>query len=65
MATEVTIVIVSDVITFVLSMLITLFVAGIRWGEIKSDVSELKRDVAEIKGMFTVKLRDEYIDRGH
>ena len=56
-------VIISDAITFVLSMLVTLFVAGIRWGEIRTDVSKLKDDISQIKGMFVVKLRDEHIER--
>jgi len=63
MNSPIAVVVVSDFITFILSMLITLFIAGMRWGEIRGDVSELKHDVAEIKGMFSLKLRDEYIDR--
>lgn len=54
-----TIVLISDLITFILSLFVTLFVAGFRIGEIKSDVNVMKRDVAEIKGMFVLRIRDD------
>lgn len=61
--TEIGIVVFSDVVTFTLSMFAVLFLAGRQWGEISRDVSDLKKDVSQIKGMFTVKLRDEHIER--
>lgn len=57
----ITIVLISDVATFVLSMVIPLFVAGMRWGEIKRDINTLKQELAEIKGMFVLRLRDDAI----
>ena len=57
------IVIISDIVTFMLSMLITLFIAGVRWGTIQRDIMQLKQDVAEIKGMFVIKLRSDHIDK--
>lgn len=56
-------VVISELVTFVVSILVSVFVAGRSWGEIKRDVETVKRDLAEIKGMFIVKLRDEHVDR--
>lgn len=54
----ITITLVSNVVTFVLSLFVTLFVAGFRLGQIKSDLASTKNDVAQIKGMFVLTLRD-------
>lgn len=52
-------VLISDVVTFALSLIIPLFIAGIRLGEIRRDVSILKESLAKIEGMFTLTLRDD------
>lgn len=44
--------------TFVLSVGTSLFVAGTRYGEMKSDMKSLQKDISEIKGMFVLRLRD-------
>ena len=52
------IVIVSDLVTLVLTLGITLISIGIKWGHITADMTQLQKDVAEIKGMFVLKLRE-------
>lgn len=44
--------------SFVASIVVNGFLAGQRWGAMRSDLESVKRDVAEIKGMFTLKLRE-------
>lgn len=53
------IVIISDLLTLLLSMGVTIFIAGTHWGEIRTDLNKLKDDVAQIKGMFVPVLRRE------
>lgn len=62
MASSDTIIILSDIATFVISAGSSMFIAGTRWGEIRSDVSTIKERMARIEGMFTLKLRREYDD---
>lgn len=62
--TQIGLVILSDAVTFFLSLLMTMFIAGRRFGEMVNDVKTLKGQVSRIEGMFTVKLREEHIDRG-
>lgn len=52
-------VLISDAVTFGLSLVIPLFIAGVHLGEIRRDVVMLKESLAEIKGMFTLTLRDD------
>lgn len=52
-------VLISDVVTFALSLVVPLFIAGVRLGEIRRDVSLLKESLAKIEGMFTLTLRDD------
>lgn len=56
-------VILSDTITFAMSLFVTMFMAGKRFGEMVNDVKLLKKQVDKIEGMFVVKLRDEFIDK--
>lgn len=56
--TQGTLIVLSAVASFVLSVLVNAFVAGQRWGSMRSDLETVKRDVAEIKGMFTLRLKD-------
>lgn len=46
-------------ITVLISVLMSAFVAGLRVGEMRGDMKLLARDLAEIKGMFVLKLRDD------
>lgn len=62
--TQIGLVILSDTVTFFLSLLMTMFIAGKRFGEMVNDVKTLKGQVNRIEGMFTVKLREEHIDKG-
>jgi hypothetical protein len=47
------------VVTLVLSILIVTFGTGRAYGEVRRDVSQLAKDMAEIKGMFVLRLRDD------
>jgi hypothetical protein len=47
------------VITIISSTATATFVAGMRWAEVKGDISSLKSAVSEIKGMFEMRLRDQ------
>jgi len=71
MVDQITTVIVSDVITFILSAGISLVSFAVKWGALKEDVdtmrgsmvtkaelSTLSKDIAEIKGMFVLRLRE-------
>lgn len=62
-ASQIYVVIVSDFVTFALSMLVTMFIAGIGFGQLRRDVTQLKQDVAEIKGMFVVRIRGDRVDK--
>ena len=44
---------------FILSVLTSAVIVGIGWGRLTTRVEEMGKDVAEIKGMFRLKLRDE------
>lgn len=46
------------VVTFVVSVTVSAFVAGLRFGQLEADVKGLTKDIAEIKGMFILKLKD-------
>jgi hypothetical protein len=58
------IVVLSDVVTLTISLLTIVFISGRQWGELKTDIKDLKRDVAKIEGMFVIKIRSEHIDGG-
>jgi hypothetical protein len=45
--------------TFVSSITVSAFISGMRWGDMRRDIETVKRDVAEIKGMFTLTLKDK------
>lgn len=53
------VIIVSDLLTLILSMGATIFIAGTHWGEVRTDISDLKKAVARIEGMFVPVLRRE------
>ena len=47
------------VLTFVVSVGTSMFVAGARWGSMQGDITSMRKEVAEIKGMFVLRLRDD------
>ena len=51
-------VIVGSAVSFGASIITNAFIAGVRWGAVTRDIETVKRDVAEIKGMFTLRLKD-------
>ena len=66
-----TIQVIIDVITIVLSVCVSMFVSGTRWGRVEtslrdlqldrvrqSDVTALRDRLSKIEGMFTLTLRD-------
>lgn len=50
---------VAVVISVLLSAVTTSLVIGVKWGRIEQDVSNMKQDLAEIKGMFVLTLKKE------
>lgn len=60
---EATIIVLSDVATVILSLGVGLFVAGMRWAEVRHDIAGLKEQVAEIKGMFVMRIRSDRVDK--
>jgi hypothetical protein len=46
------------VVTFVVSVSVSAFLAGMRLGQMESDMKGLIKDIAEIRGMFILKLRE-------
>lgn len=57
--TPVTIATLISVAGFLVSVIVSSFIAGVGWGTVRRDVDGLRREVAEIKGMFVLKLRDD------
>jgi hypothetical protein len=47
------------IVTFVLSVGTSMFIAGSRYGEMRSDMRMIADRLAKIEGMFTLKLRDK------
>jgi len=71
MTTATVIQVVIGVITFVLSVSVSMFVSGTRWGRVEAIMNDLQRDrvrqsdvtglrdrLSRIEGMFTLTLRD-------
>jgi hypothetical protein len=54
----VVLVIISDVVTFLITMATAFIIVGVRWGRLESDVNNMKTDLAEIKGMFRLTLKE-------
>ncbi len=55
-------IVISDAVTFALSMFSVLFIAGMRWAEMRRDLETIKRDIANIQGMFVVRIRSDRVD---
>ncbi len=46
------------VVTFIISVGTSMFIAGMRWQEVHGDLRQMADRLAKIEGMFTLKLRD-------
>lgn len=70
-------IIVTEIITFVLSISVSMFVSGTRWGRVETTLRDLQQDrvrqsditglrdrLSRIEGMFTLTLKDGG-DHGH
>lgn len=57
-ATVAAIIVISDLVTLMLALGINAIMVGVKWGEMRRDITVLKEDIHEIKGMFTLKLKD-------
>lgn len=42
----------------IVSVSVSAFISGMRWGAMSSKMTQLEKDIAEIKGMFVLRLRD-------
>lgn len=47
------------VVTVLLSVCTSMFVAGTRWGRVESEVRLMSDRLAKIEGMFTLRLKDD------
>lgn len=52
------------VVTFILSVSASMFISGMRYGEMRSDMRSMADRLAKIEGMFTLSLRERDRD-GH
>lgn len=57
------IIVISDVATLAMSLFTVVFMAGRFFEGVRRDVHSLQQDVTLIKGMFTLKLRTDVMDR--
>lgn len=53
-----TIIVLSDLVTLIIAITFNAVLIGVRWGEMRRDITGLKEDVHEIKGMFILKLKE-------
>lgn len=44
--------------SFILSVATCAIMIGVKWGKLESDVNNMKQDLAEIKGMFRLTLKE-------
>ncbi len=51
-------IILSNLGTLAVAVTVNLVTFGIRWGEMRRDIASLKESLAEIKGMFVLRLKD-------
>lgn len=71
MMADTTINLLIGVATFILSVSVSMFVSGTRWGRVESSLNDLQRDrvrqsditavrdrLSRIEGMFTLKIKD-------
>lgn len=50
--------IIIGMITLIMSVSTSAIIVGMRWGKLTSDVDNMKTDLAEIKGMFRLTLKE-------
>lgn len=55
--TSLSVEIITGIITFMVSVSTSMFVAGSRWGRVEGDIRSISDRLAKIEGMFTLKLR--------
>lgn len=55
---EIIVGVITFVITLCASVATTMFISGMHWGVLNQKVSNIEKDLAEIKGMFTLKLKE-------
>lgn len=58
MSTSIVVGIISGVITIIISVSTTAVMVGVKWGKLSNDVDNMKTDLAEIKGMFRLTLKE-------
>lgn len=51
-------IVITGIASYGLSILTTAFIVGVKWGKLNADVDNIKTDLAEIKGMFRLTLKD-------
>lgn len=51
-----------SVMGVILSAGISTFIAGMRWGQVTSDIRSISDRLAKIEGMFTLQLRQDHSD---
>lgn len=60
MSSHATLYVLSNVATFVISVSASAFISGTRWGRLEQKVQNISEDISEIKGMFTLTLKDDH-----
>lgn len=55
---QTTVTVVIAVVTFIVSVSTSIAVAGMKWQKLQDKVESIEGDVKEIKGMFTMRLRE-------
>jgi hypothetical protein len=45
--------------SFIASVTVSSFITGARWGRMEGTVRSIERDLSEIKGMFTLTLKEK------
>lgn len=56
MTPNISLVIGADALTLVLSIVCSIFVAGVRWGAVNKDIEYIKRDLETIRSLFQLTL---------
>lgn len=48
------------IVTFITSVGASMFIAGSRWGEVRTDMRVMADRLAKIEGMFTLQLKKDH-----
>lgn len=62
MISQTTLTVLICVASFILSVSTALWLGGMRWGEMRSDLRTMADRLAKIEGMFTMRLKDDNKD---